>query len=458
MQATTLTPQQQQEVRQQVAGFLARSPAYDRMPPAQKAQVLADTERVVGAMAEGRSAADADPYAGLHYARAQADLQQGSITNVSDANTGKVISGGAKEMMGKSIGAAGSIIDVGVTEAAKMIREIDFPTFVAKLIEGTFHAIVKSSIEQMKAYAEMVRSVSTSLNDFKDRNTTDNQARDHLVSRYPGLLQIAVTDGDPKVTLRDNANTDNLPDFQKDLGLSESVTDLDDETIETKLVPAARDDLARGRQQLLATIILMGINRIVVTDGRINAKIKFNFSAKEKRKVNASAFDYANVGQIMTASHTLKDLSGGSTDTSGGAAPGETTGMTAEQKYALAQQAMQNADNVNRYARGYDDTSSVQPDVRVSSQVDMSNEGSIQASGQVMGEVQVNFKSDVFPLEKLVDTDQLQKLTQAQGAGRGAPPAATPGATQSSPRAAANLPAGPLPPPQANPPSQAVAK
>jgi len=34
--------------------------------------------------------------------------------------------------------------------------------------------------------------------------------------------------------------------------------------------------LARNRQQTLATIVLMGINRIVVTDGRIVPKIKFD--------------------------------------------------------------------------------------------------------------------------------------------------------------------------------------
>ena len=88
----------------------------------------------------------------------------------------------------------GDMIGAGVTQAARMVKEIDFPQFVASLIEGTFHAIVKSSIEQMQAYAEMVKSVSTSLNDFKDRNTTDNQAMDHLVSRYPQLLQITVVD------------------------------------------------------------------------------------------------------------------------------------------------------------------------------------------------------------------------------------------------------------------------
>lgn len=451
-----LSEPQRREIRAQVTGLLSRSPGYARMNAAERAQVLADTEAVVSALAASGGAAPADPYAGLArgqaipFLRQGADLGHGTISNVGGAPFGQIASGGARQMMQKQIGPAGSIIDVGVTEAAKMIREIDFPTFVAKLIEGTFHAIVKATIEQMKAYADMVRSVSTSLNDFKDRNTTDNQAMDHLVSRYPSLLQVQVVDGSPKVAVRDDADTDNLPDFQKDLGLSEKITDLDDETIAGKLVPAARDDLARGRQQLLATIILMGINRIVVTDGKINAKIKFNFSARENRRLTASAFDYANVGQRLSSTRTAKNLSDGG-DGSDGSAPIDTSQLSAQQQYDLAQ-AQINAQNLrNRYAIGYDEQSSVEPDVRVSSEVDLSQEGAIQAAGQIMGEVAVNFKSDVFPLEKLVDTDQLQKLAAAQGAGRGAPPPPAPGATPASSAAPAGSPATPPPAPAAAP-------
>src|SRR5262249_25445854 len=158
---------------------------------------------------------------------------------------------------------------------ARMVKEIDFPTFVASLVEGTFHAIVKSSIEQMQAYADMVKSVSQSLNEFRDENVSPNQGRDQLVNKYPNLFQINVNNGQP------TANPDSLPDFQKDLGLDQPVSDIDDETIENVLVPAARTQLAMERQKLLATIILMGINRIIVTDGKINAKIRFQFSANE---------------------------------------------------------------------------------------------------------------------------------------------------------------------------------
>jgi hypothetical protein len=437
MQVTTLTPEQQAQVREQVAAFLGKSSAFNTLALDKRDQVLADTEKIVAAMAEGQGSPD--PYSGLARGQGNTTASGGGVSTSTTANVGDKIEGGASRMMQQQLAPTGSIIDVGVQEAAKMIREIDFPAFVSKLIEGTFHAIVKASIEQMRAYAEMVRSVSTSLNDFRDRNTTENQAMDHLASLYPNLMQVEVRDGQPLVTVKDGADTDNLPNFQKDLGLNEPVTDIDDETIQSKLVPAARDDLARGRQQLLATIILLGINRIVVTDGRINAKIRFNFSARESRQVKASAFDYGYVGEKATSTRTAKNLAGDGGDQ--GAAP--TDKLDQQQQYQLAMEQVR-----NRYAIGYDEQSSIEPDVRVTSEFDLTQQGNIQAAGQIMGEVSVNFKSDVFPLEKIVDTDQIQKLTQAQGAGRGAPPPPAPGATP------AGSSSGPViaPPQQSTPP------
>ncbi len=116
------------------------------------------------------------------------------------------------------------------------MQEVDFPAFVSGLIKGVFGAIVNVSIEQMKAYGQLVAAVSKSLDKFRDENVSENEARDHLVKRFPDL-HVATT---------------------------------------AKKKPAAIKRLATQRQQLLATMVLMGINRIVVTDGKIKAKITTN--------------------------------------------------------------------------------------------------------------------------------------------------------------------------------------
>ena len=429
-----------QVIRDKVAGLLGRSRAFHALSDAQRRQVLDDTSRVVDEMARNaraQGATSGDPYHGLSLGQdATATTTTTTTTPTTDPTTGATSSSSTTStQMGESIAA-------GVTQAARMVREIDFPSFVASLIEGTFHAIVKSSIEQMKAYAEMVRSVATSLNEFRDQNTTDNQARDGLVSRYPSLFQISVGDSGPRVGLRDDADTDNLPDFQKDLKLPQPVDNLDDDTIETQLVPAMRDEVALSRQKLLATIVMMGINRIVVTDGRINAKLRFQFSATETMKKNATSYDYANMGQINVSgsSQQLGDMSGDGSSGDGtdySSYDGSTPAPSSD-TYAPR------ADGKSIYATGQVDQMSVsRPDVRVTSQVDTQSTGSLQASGQIMGEVSINFRSDTFPLEKFADANQMNLLAQAQGAGRGAPPptsttpagtpAATPAATPPAP-------------------------
>ena len=116
---------------------------------------------------------------------------------------------------------------------ARNTQEVDFPAFVSSLMKGVFEAIVNVSIEQMKAYGKLVAAVSKSVDKFRDENVSENEARDYLLKRFPDL-NLATT---------------------------------------AKKKPAAIRRLATQRQQTLATMVMMGINRIVVTSGKIDAKI-----------------------------------------------------------------------------------------------------------------------------------------------------------------------------------------
>jgi hypothetical protein len=102
-----------------------------------------------------------------------------------------------------------------------LVDPVDFPQFVAGLIEGTFGAIVDASVRQMEAYTELLRNVAKSVDEF----------------------------------LRDNV-------------------------IDGRRTPSDRRKLAETRQHVLATMVLMGINRLVVTDGRITAKVVFELEER----------------------------------------------------------------------------------------------------------------------------------------------------------------------------------
>jgi hypothetical protein len=198
----------------------------------------------------------------------------------------------------------------GVTR--ETLNAVAFPTFVADLIDGTFNAIVDASIRQMEAFANLLANVAKTVDQFMADNITDNQAKDWLVAKYPYHLRVDTSSGEPRVVQREEAADREPPSLKADLGIDQDVS-LDDDAINDTLVPAARRALATQRHQLLSTMVLMGINRIVVTSGRIRAKLDFHIDAtdaaqaesasKYERSRASFAHGFFGFGGGATASH-----------------------------------------------------------------------------------------------------------------------------------------------------------
>jgi len=97
-----------------------------------------------------------------------------------------------------------TIVKARAEAADDLLGQVDFPQFVAGLIEGTFHAIVDSSVRQMEAYAELVESVARSLDQFM-ADARREPGRDPLAPMVEALLKgtthIVVSDGREKPCL-----------------------------------------------------------------------------------------------------------------------------------------------------------------------------------------------------------------------------------------------------------------
>jgi hypothetical protein len=172
-------------------------------------------------------------------------------------------------------------VDRAAGAAAAMLGAIDFPGFVASLVQGTFQAIVDASIQQMEAYASLLQEVAKTVDDFMADNVTDDMARDHLVDTYGDVFQRDLASGRPELQVDQNTlKAGELPTFLSDLGF-DSPMDIDENAIETVIVPETQRTLAEMRHQTLATMVMMGINRVVVDDGEINAKLIFHVDATE---------------------------------------------------------------------------------------------------------------------------------------------------------------------------------
>jgi len=150
-----------------------------------------------------------------------------------------------------------------------LLAAVNFPTFVGALIDGVFQSIVDSSIEQMRAYSDLVSSLAKTVDRYASDTTSDAAAREWLARTYADCFERDEKTG----KLRMHVGVDcaaALPRLRLLPG-QRSIRKLASDDIERRLVPAARRRLTAARQQLVASMTLMGINRIVVTDGSIKS-------------------------------------------------------------------------------------------------------------------------------------------------------------------------------------------
>lgn len=298
---------------------------------------------------------------------------------------------------GGAVGRAGEV-------ARATLSAIDFPSFVGSLIQGTFQAIVDSSIQQMEAYATLLKNVASTVDRFMADNVSEGMARDHLADQYGGVFGRDTSRGMPKLSIKQQDEDQPLPSFLQDLGFA-STSDIDDDAVENVIVPAARRNMAEERQRLLATMVLMGINRVVVDDGEINAKLQFHIDASETMKMR---FDQ----QKTTA--------------------GNMSGYAGRSPFS-AQSVMVNTASLN-----------AQSDLNV--------------RADLTGQVKVKFRSETFPLERFADSAAIQFINSNATVPQANVPAAAPAG---GPPAASTPPAAPSPsaPPVAaapKPPATAV--
>ncbi len=176
-----------------------------------------------------------------------------------------------------------------------MVDEVDFPGFVAGLVHGTFDAIVDASIKQMESFSSLVSAVAKSLDQFTEENVTNNQARDWLAQRYPGDVRLLLPDtehAEPRLEPREEGK---LPVWLSDFDLDNE--ELTSDLLEQTVLPQVRRKIGEQRQQMLATMVTLGMNRVAVRDGSITAKVMFRAAAQDSAKVGyATNSDPASVG------------------------------------------------------------------------------------------------------------------------------------------------------------------
>ena len=359
------------EIVSEVRSALSRSQAFRGLPRGQQAQIEADLAKVTDFITKPASAV----VRGL-------EDKQPSPTDVLKMNAAK--DPGLVQDQFKA-----TAVREGTEAFRDMVGAVDFPKFVASLVQGVFRAIVEASIQQMQAFSDLLQATAKSVDQFASENITDSQARDYVANRHPEYVKID-TSGD-HARLRPAG--EDMGDVGKEYGMSD--VDLTDDDHEQQLVMSAKTQMARSRQQSLATMVLMGINRIVVTNGHINAKVVFDMRASDDAKRRRKA----------EMSDSEKDHEQSQT--------GWFTNLVG----------------------GYD--VSHDHETTVKSSVDETSEAKAEVKANLTGEVKIDFKSETFPLERMVDLIGMQNLQDK----------AQPGPARPLPASAAAPAAAPAPAP-----------
>lgn len=377
-------------VRPQVRRMLQSSPGFRALPAHEQQEIARNMVRVASYMANPDDLARQELGAGGGVLRHEPPERIAPAPAADPAApytppTARALSGVNQQAINKATGGVGrsagaDFVDASTstlgTNARKLMEAVDFPKFVGGLIQNVFQAIVDATIQQMRAYGELLKSVSQSVDQFAQDNITLDNAREYVADKFPDALTLQDNPdgGGRMLAMAEVEDLDaTMARINAELGLAQPVDDISDAEQEQRFVQAARLQMARSRQQMLSSMVILGINRIVVTDGQINAKVVFDFRASDEMMRDAQAGmseRKSSFNRNQTKASIGLPWSGASTKN----------------------------DNVQRHM------------TTVSSSVNEESESKQEMKAKLTGEVRVNFKSDYFPMEKLASPAMLAAI------------------------------------------------
>jgi len=207
---------------------------------------------------------------------------------------------------------------------AKQVQDLGFVEFTASLINGTFDAIIGATLKQMKAYAELVADLAKTLAQFQAENISDAQVNAHLSNRYPdgqggtsvrSDYTFQATAANPAEGIEAKTASEKMqavvealisetavlkapavPLTRTNLGITPADTLTKFTDVQIALIrKAIGQTLASNMMDHLRAMAREGMARIVITDGSIRTKLTFNVTSTEvqatqKAKYNSQSF------------------------------------------------------------------------------------------------------------------------------------------------------------------------
>lgn len=152
------------------------------------------------------------------------------------------------------------------------VQQVNFPQFVEDLVTGVFDANLKVTLEQMRTYQELLKTASQSVSKFVN-DVDDAAAFGHLAENNNDEFSISLP---PEGGGTGGGQSGPIVLTDKD----GNPVDTEDTKIKAKIMDA-KIQMAREQRAMLRETILMGISRLVVEKGVIEAGVVFDLKASE---------------------------------------------------------------------------------------------------------------------------------------------------------------------------------
>jgi hypothetical protein len=184
-------------------------------------------------------------------------------------------------------------IDQAGELAGDFIDNVNFPQFVSDLLKGVFDANLAVQTQQIETYQELLKTATASVAKFVNA-IDDTAAFGYLAENNSDEFNIDFSDtdtddsGQPAAVL---TSSDGEP------------VDIGDNQVKAKIMDA-KIAMAKEQRALLREIILMGVTRLVVEDGEVNASVLFDIKASEQ-------INKADKAALKKSASTSRSLSGG---------------------------------------------------------------------------------------------------------------------------------------------------
>lgn len=154
----------------------------------------------------------------------------------------------------------------------ELVDSVDFPKFVADLLKAVFDANLKVMKQQTDSYIKLMKEATKSTADFIKK-----------VKDEESFAKLAETRGDQY-----NVVTEKQPDGSQKLQLtnpSGDKVDHDDAEVKRHILEA-KINMAKEHRAALREVLLMGVTRLVVNKGLIEAGVEFSVKASRESKAH----------------------------------------------------------------------------------------------------------------------------------------------------------------------------